>query len=363
MKLINEAYSVLSNNILRAKYDASRPTHSQQSNNSYKYSNPFQQAKSDTVVAHILNPNGSVDKKTFSKNSFSFKIDTYTDENNHIFIYNDSHIPSQPNYIVLHKYLWEYKFSYLKKSTMPISCHFYSEKKGTFEGDIALKDLHFECIDHITKQKALYSITYRNNSTNYFSSIEVWLSECKNIKKKKILSIVKPTAILIILAVYLCLCFNLNSSPSQPSNNTSNVTPSTEPYLVSETPPKHGTILKTLSDNKTSYIEFDTSGMNSNYCYIKAVDSSDKSLVQAAFICTGKEYKMILPVGSYELYYACGDTWYGYDNLFGYEGGYSYCESVFPLTQDTYYEVKLYGVSNGNMTTDNINLEDFANIS
>ena len=70
-----------------------------------------------------------------------------------------------------------------------------------------------------------------------------------------------------------------------------------------------------------------------NYYYIKLVDDYD-NIAQAVFMYPNTSIEIKVPYGEYKLKYACGDTWYGYDDLFGPDGSYVKSDTVLTLSED-----------------------------
>lgn len=81
------------------------------------------------------------------------------------------------------------------------------------------------------------------------------------------------------------------------------------------------------------------------------------------FVRSGMTANVDVPLGNYEFRYAAGDTWYGYEHLFGPATGYSKADKLFDF-RDTGYEVSgytvtLYKVPNGNLHTSSIRANEF----
>ena len=82
------------------------------------------------------------------------------------------------------------------------------------------------------------------------------------------------------------------------------------------------------------------------------IAKSDKSPVHINIAC-----------GTYEISYATGSTWYGFDGLFGPDGEYCKLNGTFEFSQEGEHvhghEITLYKVSNGNLDAEDIPYEDF----
>ena len=101
------------------------------------------------------------------------------------------------------------------------------------------------------------------------------------------------------------------------------------------------------------------------YYYLKLVDSKTNEIVQSVFIHPGKTESITLPCGTYELKYACGSQWYGYEKLFGKYGSYSKSENPVSFKRGYEYTLTLKSyVGSGaddenSFISNDIDLEDF----
>ena len=97
--------------------------------------------------------------------------------------------------------------------------------------------------------------------------------------------------------------------------------------------------------------------------YVKVVDWSSKAEVMTAFIRGGSPFETTVPIGSYEIKYAAGLTWYGPFLDFGESATYSRCDDRFDFTRtfDSYngYTIELILQENGNLKTDPISADEF----
>jgi len=102
--------------------------------------------------------------------------------------------------------------------------------------------------------------------------------------------------------------------------------------------------------------------LGGNY-YIKVVDWTTKAEILTAFIRGGQPFETTLPVGSYEIKYAAGQTWYGTVLDFGEGASYSRCDDRFDFTRTINgyngYTIELILQQHGNLQTDPISPDDF----
>ena len=113
-----------------------------------------------------------------------------------------------------------------------------------------------------------------------------------------------------------------------------------------------------------------TSSSNSNY-YVYLKDIENNGLNDLSFyLAAGSTIEKLVPLGRYELYYACGKIWYGEKDKFGedtsYYKGDGYLDFTEVLEDDGYYyyyghTIELILQSNGNYDSDNINESSFPN--
>lgn len=97
--------------------------------------------------------------------------------------------------------------------------------------------------------------------------------------------------------------------------------------------------------------------------YIKIVDYYSGYTAMTVFVRSNSSVEVKVPIGSYQLKYACGDQWYGEDYLFGDYTSYNQALDVFNFIETDYsitsWEVTLYNVVGGNMETTPIDESDF----
>ena len=121
---------------------------------------------------------------------------------------------------------------------------------------------------------------------------------------------------------------------------------------------KNGKIYKNPSDSKSTYLKV-TAPDNSNV-YIYMENQSNSSNDAAFTLKKGKSAKINVPVGTYTLYCAYGDTWYGSKYLFGPTTYYVKDSKSMKFTSGSYWTLKL-GVSDGNSKSENIDSSEFPN--
>jgi hypothetical protein len=93
---------------------------------------------------------------------------------------------------------------------------------------------------------------------------------------------------------------------------------------------------------------------------VDAVTGDSKVVI---FVLGGQRTEVMVPLGTYQIRYASGNTWYGENYLFGPETDYTKTDEDFAFrrTSNGYsgYTVTLYKVEHGNLSTTPIRPEDF----
>ncbi len=97
--------------------------------------------------------------------------------------------------------------------------------------------------------------------------------------------------------------------------------------------------------------------------YIKVVDWTSKREILTAFIRGGEPFETEVPVGSYQIKYAAGESWFGPLLDFGEAAAYSRCDDRFDFTKTAEgysgYTIELILQTRGNLDVDPISAEDF----
>jgi len=125
--------------------------------------------------------------------------------------------------------------------------------------------------------------------------------------------------------------------------------------------PYSGQEQKFVNDESVAPLTIQTSA-GANYL-VKIVDYYSKSDVMTIFIKGGDTIRTKVPLGTFEIRYASGKQWYGYNYLFGDDTSYSKADQSFDFRNTGYqitgYTLTLYRVSNGNLRTSYMNPSEF----
>jgi hypothetical protein len=177
---------------------------------------------------------------------------------------------------------------------------------------------------------------------------------------------------LVKMAAHASLAFliGLAASGCSPSSDTTNkprpsaqqVKPKPAPtYPVVATPSNGAIRFNSSYGERVAPFEIQTSGP-SDYL-VKLVSTNSGQPVMTVFVRGGQTVSTEVPLGTFEVRYAVGSTWYGYEHLFGPETSYKKADTTFTFRNDGYqytgYTITLYTVSNGNMRTSRIGADQF----
>ena len=137
------------------------------------------------------------------------------------------------------------------------------------------------------------------------------------------------------------------------------------PVLVEASLPDNGAVINSLSGEREAPFEIRTRGTSHYLVKLQSQYSSNQAMT--IFVQSGRTIDITVPLGRYELRFASGDKWYGYDKLFGPETAYSKGEGVMNFTKQSTTEgyrvlghtVTLYAVAGGNYKTSRIDASNF----
>ena len=175
-----------------------------------------------------------------------------------------------------------------------------------------------------------------------------------------------PGAIFLVLITAICLLdYSIRASYPDPSPQQSTAAPTqvreTQWQPPESTPYQNGRIIKYPDSELCAPLKINTSG-NGYYFFVLSKPGTSKRYM-TFFGWAGDTVEVDVPLGTYELYYAQGDTWYGTIYLFGNQTLYGKCDSRLSFTEDadgySGYEITLYPVYGGNMDTSTVSAAEF----
>lgn len=117
--------------------------------------------------------------------------------------------------------------------------------------------------------------------------------------------------------------------------------------------PMHGTGTKIFTAGAAP-LEIRTA-LDGFHHVVRIMRLPQRTLAAEYFVRSGTPLTVEVPLGTYELRYASGKTWYGWQYLFGPDTSYSKADTPFTFSDDGYqvsgYTVELIMQSGGNLST------------
>lgn len=151
-----------------------------------------------------------------------------------------------------------------------------------------------------------------------------------------------------------------NSMESYDETSGNNMDVNDEDQLETLPYPENGTILVDSGLNRVAPLEIKTD--EGLAYYVKLCDMNNNEVI-GFFVGPNASVEVSVPLGTYELRYACGTAWYGTTPKFGSDTQYYKADMLFDFTDDgTYYNghtVTLYAVPGGNLNTEEIDSSEF----
>lgn len=147
---------------------------------------------------------------------------------------------------------------------------------------------------------------------------------------------------------------------------TPTIRPSPTPRPV---PISNGAIVKDTRLEKLAPLTVKTFGILNYYVFLKCRATFGGVLALPGsgdisfYVSAGQSVDILVPLGSYDLYYATGGVWYGPDLKFGASTRYYKCEDSFWFAESSSgysgWTVTLHTVSGGNMETKPVSSDEF----
>ena len=193
------------------------------------------------------------------------------------------------------------------------------------------------------------------------NSAASYVDDLKSNYKKKAVKVKALSALKIISAVILCTLvfyFLFDDFIADPVKPTETLTP------VSFV---NGGMVEYPSGERLAPLTVKTGSTDSYLVVLKPFDDVAKANGQMAFlISAGKSVDTDVPLGEYEIYYACGPQWYGLSAKFGEETEFYKCSGTFEFSVDSEgyngWTLTLYTVASGNMHTSSVSEGKFPDI-
>lgn len=154
-----------------------------------------------------------------------------------------------------------------------------------------------------------------------------------------------------------------NSAPSRPTEPTEPSTAPPQPQPI----PANGTVVRYTDAPAVAPLEIVTRGGQGHY-YVKLTVPGRKDPVISVFVRSGERAEIEVPLGTFELKYATGESWFGENYLFGEWTRYSKANDLFHFRKEGNdefgydylgYTIELYLQTDGNLETQDMRPQDF----
>ena len=199
-----------------------------------------------------------------------------------------------------------------------------------------------------------------------------WLARTSRSAPELFFRFARGVMALTILAIPIWVAYiSITDRAQKTSTGTGVYTPPRHQLAPRPTPPPFNEPAEPLPENGevSKYANFDglapfeiKSPSGTNYL-VKLTNTLTGEAVQTIFVRGGTTVEVKVPLGTFSVKYAAGDTWYGYRYLFGPMTAYSKASEQFTFKYDgtSYngYTITLYKVRNGNLRTQQIDPKEF----
>ena len=175
----------------------------------------------------------------------------------------------------------------------------------------------------------------------------------------------KGTLGCLIWILFIVLIFHgLADVSRNPTNSSETSTPNPSTSTYSPVEVYNGKVFKQPTGDCPCQFTVETREGSNFYIYMKDVNGKNDL---SFYVVGGKTVTKKIPLGTYQLYYCSGETWYGLTHKFGDTTVASKSDDLFTFSSSTsgnyiYYDswtVTLYRVQNGNLSTERIDMLDF----
>lgn len=128
------------------------------------------------------------------------------------------------------------------------------------------------------------------------------------------------------------------------------------PPYVEEDMPENGKIFENNFDSRPTYIK--VSNPN-DVAYVIKFKDKDGNLKISFFVAPKSDVTTYMGTGEYYMSYATGETWYGYEDLFGGKTYYCKDDEAWKFTSSQYWTLELKKTENGNVHVDPLDPGEF----
>lgn len=112
------------------------------------------------------------------------------------------------------------------------------------------------------------------------------------------------------------------------------------------------------SDRPHSTLEIETPYGDVDYYFVvnNLIDTSKNAKF---YLYSNSTIEVKMAPGTYEIYYACGSEWYGLEYLFGDQSKCRKFKDTFTFTEECGWTVEMTPVSNGNLSSELVDVSEF----
>ena len=368
MQLINEAYRILKDITSREEYDKwyhsktqKKTVDSDESYTEYQWQEPRFTAYTCDYERGII-----TERILFSEIPFSlFDI---VDEDGYAYAYTKLNNGRKTRVFISRSKYEKYKALYQKK--------IFSGRILNKNGVGYISGVSAERI--INNYRPFFYLTdvdlYVIKTGNFFWAVdkESWESAQKErhrkVKARRLRNALFTVAALALVSVFypdfwvdfrdtIEPIFYINDVEYNSGNDVqTNVEPT--PQLIEEALPAHNWCFLNDAGKRPNFEIETTYSDNNKYYYLKLVNISTKRQTQAVFIYAGQKAKVYVPQGTYYVRWTSGSNWYGFEHYFN-TGSAQQAEDTFTFDEQTAWSVTLYPVIDGNLETENIDMDEF----
>ncbi len=198
--------------------------------------------------------------------------------------------------------------------------------------------------------------SYNKNSRGKQQSFNL-IKELFQIAKEKI-CITDIVILGIVLFFIICFTDTLNNYNNDTKYNTYNR--ATSDITPTQRPP-HGTSINYTLNKELAPLKINLPYDNNDYLFI--LKNNNNKMVYKIFAHRNLTVDVNVPLGTYYLYYTCGNTWYGYNDMFGDTASFGKMSDAlnFYRVSDGYMgqELTLTKQVNGNISSQSVSEKEF----
>lgn len=210
--------------------------------------------------------------------------------------------------------------------------------------------------------------TYFINNDDFYKVPRSEIKDTESIAKYTRISIYLISVIICLISLLIAIVANNKLSQklwikhSVPNVYMENPTPNNvTPSYPEQILPYTGSVQTWVAVERIA--PFEIKAAQGSHHLLKLVNTFTDEPTMTIFVRSGTTVEVDVPLGTYEVRYASGGTWYGYEYLFGPGTTYSRADKTFTFeiieNQISGYTITLYRVADGNLHTSTIRPTDF----